>query len=90
VSLNLYRCGSGIGPTRGNVSVTCPYVGLTQYPKMLRALSIVRGGTQKFPELLKKLFKVFVQVRVFGPLRSTPPTTGCSNPSTAPNAGNIV
>jgi len=26
----------------------------------------------------------------FSPLRSTPPATGCSNPSTAPNAGNIV
>jgi len=42
--------------------------------------------------LLKKLFKVhlFVQVWNFSLLRSTSPATGCSNPSTAPNAGNVV
>ena len=33
----------------------------------------------------KKLFKVFVQVWNISPLRSTPPATGCSNPSTAPS-----
>jgi hypothetical protein len=49
------------------------------------------GGAQKFLEMLKKkLFIVFVQVRNFSPLRSTPPVTGCSNPSATPNAGNIV
>ena len=49
------------------------------------------GGTQKFSELLKKsLFKVFIQVWNFIPLQSTPPATGCNNPSTAPNAGNNV
>jgi hypothetical protein len=50
----------------------------------------IRGGTQKFLELLKKLFKAFVKVSNFSAIRSTPPATGCSNPSTAPNAGNIV
>ena len=52
--------------------------------------SFISGETEKFPELLKKLFKVFVQAWNFSPLRSTPPATGCSDPSTAPNAGNIV
>ena len=42
-------------------------------------------GTKKFPELLKNLIKIFVQVWNFSPLRSTPLATGCSNPSTAPN-----
>ena len=50
----------------------------------------IRGGTQKFSELLKNIFKIFVQVWNFSTLRSTPSATGCSNPSTAPNAGNIV
>jgi len=49
----------------------------------------IRGGTQKFPELLKNIFKVFVQVWNFSPLRSTPLANGCSNPSTASN-GNAV
>ena len=45
----------------------------------------------KIPGIVKKnLFKVFVQVWNFSPLWSTPPATGCSNPSTASNAGNIV
>jgi len=48
-------------------------------------------GDQKIPGFVKKnLFKVFVQAWNFSPLRSTPPATGCSDPSTAPNAGNIV
>ena len=50
---------------------------------------MIRGETQKFPELLKKLFKAFVQVWNVSSRRSIPPATGCSNPSTAPN-GNAV
>jgi hypothetical protein len=46
-------------------------------------------GDPKIPGIVKTLFKVFVQVWNFSPLRSTPPATGCSNLSTAPNAGNI-
>jgi hypothetical protein len=34
----------------------------------------ISGGTQKFSELLKKLFKVFVQVWNFSPLRWRPLT----------------
>ena len=51
---------------------------------------IIRGETQKFPELLKKLFKIFVQVWNFSPLQRTPPVTGCSATSAALTAGNIV
>jgi hypothetical protein len=47
-------------------------------------------GEPSFPELLKNLFKVIIKFWNFSPLRSTPPATGCSNPGTAPNAGNIV
>jgi hypothetical protein len=49
-----------------------------------------KGGTQKFPELLKNLFTIFVQVWNFSPLQSTPPVTGYNDPSTTPTAGNIV
>ena len=38
----------------------------------------------------KNLFKIFVQVCNFSPLQSTPPVTGCSDPSAAPTAGKIV
>lgn len=38
----------------------------------------------------KKLFKIFVQAWNFIPLQSIPPVIGCSDPSTAPTAGNIV
>ena len=56
----------------------------------LRILDI-RGGDTKFPGIVKKnLFKVFVLVGNFNPLRSTPPVTGCSNPSAAPTTGNNV
>jgi len=48
-------------------------------------------GDPKIPGIVKKnLFKVFLQIWNFSPLRSSPPATGCSNPSTAPNSGNIV
>jgi hypothetical protein len=48
-------------------------------------------GDPKILGIVKKnLFKVFVQVWKFSPLRSTHPATGCSNPSTAPNAENAV
>jgi hypothetical protein len=48
-------------------------------------------GDPKIPGIVKKkLFKVFLQVGNFSPLRSTPPATDFSNPSTAPNAGNSV
>ena len=33
---------------------------------------------------------MFVRVRNFSPTHSTPPVTGCSDPSAAPTAGNIV
>jgi hypothetical protein len=35
--------------------------------KMTDENCAIRGGNQKFPELLKKLFKVFVQVLNFSP-----------------------
>jgi hypothetical protein len=38
----------------------------------------------------KNVLKMFVQILNFSPLGSTHPATGCSNPSTAPTAGNIV
>ena len=50
----------------------------------------IQGGTQKFPELLKKLFKIFIQIWNFSPLQSTPLVTGYSDPSAAPTAGNII
>jgi hypothetical protein len=50
----------------------------------------IRGGTQKFPELLKNLFKLFVQIWNFSPFQSTAPVTGCSNPCDATTAENIV
>jgi len=47
-------------------------------------------GPQNFQICYKKLFKIFVQVGIFSPLPSTAPVTGCSDPSAAPTAGNIV
>jgi len=45
----------------------------------------------KIPGIVKKkLFKVFVQVWNFSPLRSTPPTTWFNNPSTAHINGKAV
>ena len=44
----------------------------------------IRWGTQKFMKLLKKIFKVIIQVWNFSPFRNTPPATGCNNPSNAP------
>ena len=66
------------------------YIYLSNFTQLHYFQHDISEGTQKFPELLKKLFKVFVQVWNFSPLRSTLPATGCSNPSTTPNAGNIV
>ena len=48
-------------------------------------------GTQKFPELLKKNYlKYLYKFETLAPFEILPPETGCSNPSTAPNAGHIV
>jgi hypothetical protein len=47
-------------------------------------------GTQKFPELLKKLFKIFVQFSDFSHLQSTAHVTGCRDLCAAPTVRNIV
>jgi hypothetical protein len=44
----------------------------------------IGGGTQKFPEFLKKLFKVFVQVRNFSPLQGIPLRLDAAIPAPLP------
>ena len=45
----------------------------------------------KITELLKKIYlKYLYKFETLVPFEVLPPATGCSNPSTAPNAGNIV
>jgi len=58
----------------------------------LMPILMYEGGTQKFPELLKKkkLFKIFIQVWHFSHLHSSSPVTGRSDPSAAVTAGNAV
>jgi hypothetical protein len=53
---------------------------------------IIRGGTQKFPELLKKNYlKYFYKFETLVALEVLPPpATGCSSHNAAPNAGNTV
>jgi hypothetical protein len=52
--------------------------------------SYMRGDQKVSGIFTKNLFKIFIQVYNFSHLQSTPPVTGCSNPSGAPTAGKIV
>jgi len=48
-------------------------------------------GDPKIPGIVKKIYlKYLYKFETLVPFEVLPPATGCNNPSTAPNAGNIV
>jgi hypothetical protein len=55
-------------------------------------LNIYTWGNPKIPGIVKKknYLKYLYKFETSVPIRSTPPATVCSNPSTAPNSGNTV
>ena len=58
--------------------------------KVTKRFHNLRGGTQKFPELLKEIYlKYLYKFETLVPFEVSPPATGCSNPSTAPNDSSI-
>jgi hypothetical protein len=77
--------------------IFAPYAGLNlsqhevkcfHTPHALKKYSRIRG-TEKFPEWLKNLFKIVVQVWKFSSLHSAPPVTECSEPSAAATARDV-
>ena len=49
------------------------------------------GGEQKIPGIVRQFYlKYLYKFETLLPFEVLPPATGYSNPSTAPNAGNIV
>jgi len=53
--------------------------------------NLIMWGDPKIPGIVKKIYlKYLYKFETLVPFEVLPPVTGCSNPSTAPNAGNIV